>query len=169
MPGIDRVGPGAPKTPSKAVSALQTDSFPTKEGGPTADPTLGDLAADSLGPTARGKESNLLASAELPSIFEQPELPFAVVTGNSKTIPCSATLLDHGLPLGGSSGYRRFAERMLTQGVAGVETLLGPENRRLPVGLEGEALAKLRIKLQVGDDSRIVKLADLGIVGIRFG
>ena len=62
---------------------------------------------------------------------------------------------------------RRIAERLQAAGVSGVQT--ASESDRKAVGLAGDALARLKVKVQSADRADVFKPADLGLVGILFG
>lgn len=127
-----------------------------------------DPAKDAVSPAVKGKKSKLDASEELPEAPDAAALPEAVAALKGALPQALGILLESGLPLKGSAGLRRVAERLQAAGVGGVQTT-ADGTRSVAVGLSGEALARLKVKIQGQDGATVYKPADLGLVGIRFG
>ncbi len=167
MAGIDRIGSGkgptGPLQPANGVTPAQP--APSAEVGPE---TRVDAAKDAVASALPGKKSKLRANEELPKADYAGELPESLAALKASLPHAMGILLESGLPIKGSSALRRIAERLNAAGVTGVETK-AEGDRKVAVGLSGDALARLKIKVQSPDRSDVFKPADLGLVGIRFG
>jgi len=160
MSGVDRIGSG--KVPTGPLQSANGASAPAVPGVPGE--AKADAPKDHVAPPVKGKKSKIRASEEIPRAADAADLPAAVAAHKADLPPALASLLESGLPIKGLPGLRRLAERLLGAGVAGVKTAGGK-----PVGLSGDALAKLKVKVSQGDHSDVVKPADLGLTGVSFG
>lgn len=167
MARIDRIGSGkgptGPMQPANGAAPVQP--------APPADtkPEFKvDAAKDAVTPAVQGKKSRIRASEEIPKAEDASSLPEAVAARKATLPQAVGILLESGLPVSGATGLRRIAERLHSAGVGGVQTK-AEGDRNVAVGLAGDALARLKVKVQSADRADVFKPADLGLVGIRFG
>lgn len=127
-----------------------------------------DSAQDAIAPAVRGKKSGIRAPDELPKAEDSEALPEAVAARMAERPQALGTLIESGLPIRGAAGLRRIADRLLASGIGGVQTRT-EGNCSVAIGLSGEALSRLKIRIQSEDRTDVLKPADLGLIGIRFG
>jgi hypothetical protein len=155
MPGIDRIGPNrGPTGPLGGNGAAQPQR--TASGGPAR--SGGPSAKDAVHDKIQGKSSRIDASEDLPEAADAADLPAAVAAFSAAGPEVLATLLDKGLPVLGGAGLRKLAERLANAGTPGATAS----------SLSGEALSRLKLKVQTGEGSVVVKPADIGLIGVKL-
>lgn len=170
MAGIDRIGSGkgptGPLPPSNGGAAPHSP-LPASPADTGPDLKV-DSTQDAITPAVRGQKSGIRAPDELPKAEDSEALPEAVAARMSERPESLGILLASGLPVKGAAGLRRLADRLLASGIAGVQTR-AEGDRSVAIGLSGDALSRLRIRIQSEDRIDMLKPSDLGLVGIRFG
>ncbi|MBM3267632.1 MAG: hypothetical protein FJZ01_08290 [Candidatus Sericytochromatia bacterium] len=157
MSGIDRIGPNKGPTGPLGGNGVAQGARQAS-GGPAASEAPQGSGKDSVAPQVQGKSSRIDASDQLPEASDASRLPDAVAAFSAPKASALATLLDKGLPLLGAAGLRKLAERLASHGTPGASGS----------ALGGEALNRLKLKVQIGDANTVVKPADIGLIGITF-
>ena len=140
MSGIDRLRPGNNSTgPLPGGNGVAPGAA---RGADAAGKPSGGAKGDSVAASVKGEKSTIQASDDMPRAEDAAALPEEVAAQQSKAPQALARLLD-----GGSPFKLKESEREIS----------------------GVALKRLKAQVAIGDQSRLVSPADLGLIRIARG
>jgi hypothetical protein len=140
MSGIDRLGPG--KKPTGPLPVGNGAAPAAAAGQGAAAKPAGGSKGDSVAASVKGEKSTIPASDDMPRAEDAAALPAEVAAYQSNSPQALARLLDGGAPFKFKGSQREIS---------------------------GAALNRLKAQVEIGDQTRLVSPADLGLIRIAKG